>query len=218
MKALQQKKEFKEKVKIKYLLYLPKGYDKKGNSWPLIIFLHGAGERGNDLDKLKVHGIPKLIQNKKEFPFVIISPQCPQNGWWTDYAQNLISLINEVKKDYNIDSSRIYLTGLSMGGFGTWYMAERFPDEFAAVVPICGGGDVQFADKIKAPVWAFHGGKDDVVPVKRSQEMVDALKAAGGDVKLTIYPDLGHNSWDPTYDNEELYKWFLSHKKTVKHE
>ncbi|OHB48409.1 MAG: phospholipase [Planctomycetes bacterium GWF2_41_51] len=212
MKSLQQEKEFKTELSLKYLLYLPKDYE-KSEKWPLIIFLHGAGERGTDLNQLKVHGIPKIIEQKKDFPFVVVSPQCPANGWWNDYTEHLKLLIDQIKANYKIDVSRVYLTGLSMGGFATWYMAERYPQDFAAVAPVCGGGELFFANRIKAPVWAFHGAKDDVVPLKRSQEMVDAVKAVGGDVKFTIYPELGHNCWDAAYDNEELFKWFLSHKK-----
>lgn len=212
-KSKQQEKEFKTELKINYLLYLPVGYEKNETTWPLMIFLHGVGERGDDLNKLKVHGIPKLLEQNKDFPFVIVSPQCPANGWWNDYTEHLKQLIDQIKADYKIDSSRVYLTGLSMGGFGTWYMAERYPGDFAAIAPICGGGELLFAGKIKAAVWAFHGAKDDVVPLKRSQEMVDAVKAAGGDVKFTVYPELGHNCWDAAYDNAELYEWFLSHRK-----
>jgi predicted peptidase len=214
MKSLQQNKEFKNDMSLKYLLYLPKDYSKTGEKWPLIIFLHGAGERGNDLNKVKVHGIAKMLETRDGFPFVVISPQCPENGWWTDYLPSLKALIDEVKKEYNIDESRIYMTGLSMGGFGTWTMAERYPNLFAAIAPICGGGEAFLAKYIKAPVWAFHGAKDDIVPLQRSQEMVDAVKANGREVKFTVYPELMHNSWDAAYADEELYKWFLSHKKT----
>ena len=212
-KSKQQKKIFKVQVNLKYLLYLPDGYDKKGQSWPLIVFLHGAGERGSDLEKLKVHSIPKIVETDSNFPFVVISPQCPAGAWWTEYAETLKALIDHIKAEYNIDPSRVYLTGLSMGGFGTWHLAARYPQDFAAIAPVCGGGELFFAKQLKMPIWAFHGAKDDTVPLQRSQEMVDAVKAAGGDVKFTIYPELGHNCWDATYDDQNLYKWFLSHKK-----
>jgi len=215
-KSKQQEKVFKTEISLKYLLYLPNDYNSTGSSFPLIIFLHGVGERGDNLAQLKVHGIPKILENKKDFPFVVVSPQCPKDGWWTDYTDTLKTLIDYVKAEYNIDASRVYMTGLSMGGFGTWTMAERYPDLFAAVAPVCGGGEKQLAKYIKSPVWAFHGAKDDVVSMQRSQEMVDAVKAIGGNVEFTIYPELGHNCWDVTYDNEELYKWFLSHKNDKK--
>ncbi|MFA5292280.1 MAG: prolyl oligopeptidase family serine peptidase [Phycisphaerae bacterium] len=213
-KSKQQEKVFKVQISLKYLLYLPDGYDKKGRPLPLIVFLHGAGERGNDLKKVKVWGIPKMLEKKTDFPFIVVSPQCPEGAWWTEYAESLKALIDHIKTEYNVDASRVYLTGLSMGGFGTWYMAERYPQEFAAIAPVCGGGDLFLAKRITIPVWAFHGAKDDVVPLQRSQEMVDAIKAAGNnDVKFTIYPEVGHGCWEETYANDELYKWFLSHKK-----
>ncbi|MEN6386692.1 MAG: prolyl oligopeptidase family serine peptidase [Phycisphaerales bacterium] len=218
MKTLQQSKIFKNEISLKYLLYLPKDYGKTGEKWPLIVFLHGAGERGNDLNKVKVHGIPKMLDTRDDFQFVVVSPQCPANAWWTDYLQSINALIEQIAKEYNIDESRIYMTGLSMGGFGTWNMAERYPDLFAAIAPICGGGETFLANYIKAPVWAFHGAKDDIVPLQRSQEMVDAVKKNGVEVQFTVYPDLMHNCWDAAYANEELYKWFLSHKKNSKNE
>ncbi len=214
----QQEKELKTEKKIsidiKYLLYLPQGYNKKGQPWPLIVFLHGAGERGDNLNQLKVHGIPKLVESDGNFPFIVISPQCPADVWWD--VETLKVLIDHIKAEYNIDDSRVYLTGLSMGGFGTWALAEKYPDDFAAIAPICGGGEPRLAKKLKMPIWAFHGAKDDTVPLQRSQEMVDAVKKAGGDVKFTVYPELGHDCWTVTYDNKELYEWFLSHKKNIK--
>jgi len=215
-KSQHQKKVFKTQVGLKYLLYLPESYEKKGKPWPLIVFLHGSGQRGDNLEKLKVHGIPKILENKKDFPFVVISPQCPEGGRWNDYTEVLKRLIDQIKAEYNIDSSRVYLTGLSMGGLGTWYMAGRYPNEFAAIAPICGGGDLFMVKSLKMPIWAFHGAKDNTVPIQRSQEMVDAVKAAGGDVKFTVYPELGHNCWDAAYGTEELYQWFLSHKNNKK--
>jgi predicted peptidase len=208
----QQAKEFNGQTSLKYLLYLPKSYD-ANSQMPLLVFLHGAGERGDDLNRLKVHGIPKMLETREDFPFIVISPQCPEKGWWTDYTQILMALIESVAQDYKVDKSRIYITGLSMGGFGTWNLIARYPDYFAAAAPICGGGDVFFAKYIKTPVWAFHGDKDDIVPLKRSQEMVDVLKKNGVEAELTIYPGVGHNSWDAAYATEALYEWFLKHKK-----
>lgn len=181
-----------------------------------MLFLHGAGERGNNLKQLKKHGPPKIV-TRKELPFIIASPQCPKNDWWSDpqRIEGLNTLIDDLIKRYPIDKQRIYLTGLSMGGYGTWHLAAAYPDKFAAIAPICGGGNPKDAGKLaNLPTWAFHGAKDNVVPLERSQEMVDALKKAGGDVTFTVYPNANHDSWTKTYNNPELYKWLLSHKAT----
>lgn len=192
-----------------YLLYLPKDYDSK-ESWPLVLFLHGSGERGDDLELVKKHGPPKRVAAGKEFPFILISPQCPDIERWS--PRILAALLDIIIKKYHVDEDRVYVTGLSMGGFGTWAMAAKYPERFAAIAPICGGGDPDLAKALtKTPVWAFHGAKDPAVPVKRSQEMVKAIKKAGGQAKLTIYPDAGHDSWTVTYENPELYQWLLGH-------
>jgi predicted peptidase len=201
-------------IKTKYLLYLPKDYEKKP-SWPLVLFLHGAGERGDDLDLVKKHGPPKLIDEGKEFPFIVVSPQCANNKTWEPF--DLTALLDEIVEKYKVDRDRVYVTGLSMGGFGTWALAAHSPDRFAAIVPICGGGDPARAMRIgRTPVWVFHGGKDPVVPLEMSQKMVDALKRIGGNVKFTVYPDAGHDSWSETYANPQLYEWLLQQKRTPK--
>jgi len=201
---------------LKYLIYLPAEYDKQ-DKWPLVLFLHGAGERGDNLEKVKVHGPPKLIEHGKQFPFIVVSPQCPQDHWWNNELSTLSALLDDVGKKYKVDQDRVYLTGLSMGGFATWALAASTPDRFAAIVPICGGGEILLTRAIKhVPVWAFHGAKDPIVSVKRSQDLVDALKKAGGDVKLTIYPEASHDSWTATYDNPEVYEWLLKHKRPAK--
>ncbi len=200
---------------IKYLLYLPKDYGKDTTvKWPLMLFLHGSGERGSDLDKVKAHGPPKLIAQGKDFPFIILSPQCPDGSWWT--TDTLNALLDTTIKNYSVDEDRVYLTGLSMGGFGTYALAAEHPEKFAAIAPICGGGYFRNARRLKnVPVWAFHGGKDPTVPIAENQGMVDAIKAAGGDAKITIYPEAGHDSWTQTYDNPELYTWLLAHKRVA---
>ena len=143
-----------------------------------------------------------------------MSPQCPINDSWTDKVEVLINLLDDIVARYNVDTERIYLTGLSMGGYGSWALAAEYPERFAAVAPICGGGNRIMAFRLKnVPVWAFHGAKDSVVPLKQSEEMVKAIKARGGDAKLTVYPDTGHDSWTKTYKNKELYDWFLKHSK-----
>lgn len=196
-------------VQLDYLLSLPEGYETK-EQWPLMLFLHGAGERGDNLDLVKVHGPPKLIAAGKEMPFIVVSPQCPKDRWWN--AVELTALLDEIIEKYDVDESRIYVTGLSMGGFGTWNLAMYTPKRFAAIAPICGGGDRQFGKHLKhLPAWIFHGAKDSAVPVERSIEMAKAIKDRGGDPKLTIYPEANHDSWTKTYENPELYKWFLSH-------
>lgn len=199
-------------VEMGYLLYLPEDYAQK-ESWPLLVFLHGAGERGSDLELVKKHGPPKLIAAGKQFPFVVVSPQCPAGQWWQPVE--LTALIDEMVEKYKIDEDRIYLTGLSMGGFGTWALAGYRPHRFAAIVPICGGGETyRTRDLAHLPTWVFHGGKDGVVPLERSEEMVEAMNKNGGSAKLTVYPEAGHDSWTETYDNPELYEWLLKQKRT----
>jgi len=207
--------EIVKTVKLNYLLYLPKDYSSKPeNKFPLILFLHGAGERGDDLELVKKHGIPKIVEKQEDFPFIAVSPQCPKFSWWTSEIEALNALLDEIVEKYAVDKERIYLTGLSMGGYGTWQFAISYPVRFAAIALICGGGNPKEVCALKdIPVLVFHGAKDQVVPIKQSEEMVEALKACGGEVKFTIYPDAGHDSWTETYDNPELYKWFLQHKR-----
>ncbi|PHS18386.1 MAG: phospholipase [Blastopirellula sp.] len=201
---------------ISYWLYLPKDHKADGKKMPLMLFLHGAGERGDDLEKVAKHGPPKIVQTKKDFPFIVISPQCPKGVWWNT-AENLgklNKLVETIIDQQNVDTSRVYCTGLSMGGYGTWSLVAKYPGLFAAAVPICGGGDPDDAAALaKTPIWAFHGDADSVVPHKRSKEMVDAVNAAKGDVQLTSYPGVNHDSWTKTYNNAEVYKWLLSHTK-----
>jgi predicted peptidase len=209
----QKSQEFKTTVTCKYLLYLPEGYGQKGKKWPLILFLHGAGERGDNLELVKRNGPPKLIEQGKKFEFIIVSPQCPEKDWWPTKTDILIALLDEIESKYDVDKDRVYLTGLSMGGFGSWTLGCSYPERFAAIAPICGGGERFFAGRLKdVPVWAFHGKKDTIVPLDRSQEMVDAINAAGGKAKLTVYPNAEHDSWTQTYDDPALYEWFLSHR------
>lgn len=211
-------KEITKNLSCDYLLFLPEGYSIDKDGWPMILFLHGAGERGSDLKKVKVHGPPKIVDKQKDFPFIVVSPQCPKDDWWTDKIEVLIHLLDDIVARYNVDTERIYLTGLSMGGYGSWALASEYPERFAAVAPICGGGNRIMAFRLKdIPVWAFHGAKDNVVPLKQSEEMVNAIKAHGGDAKLTVYPNAGHDSWTETYNNKELYDWFLKHRKTTKY-
>jgi poly(3-hydroxybutyrate) depolymerase len=200
------------KITMKYLLYLPKDYDQKA-SWPLMLFLHGSGERGDDLNAVKKHGPPKLIEEGKEFPLIVISPQCPNGRWWE--PMELTSLLDEIVAEYTVDQDRIYVTGLSMGGFGTWTLAAFQPNRFAALVPICGGGEVYWCESLAhIPVWVFHGAKDTRVPLERSKTMVEALKSKGGSPKFTVYPEAGHDSWTEAYNDPQLYEWLLQQKRT----
>ncbi len=209
-------------VKMDYLIHLPEGYkagaDKK---WPLILFLHGSGERGTNVQKVAVHGPPKVAPTMKDFPFIVISPQCASGENWNDEA--LLGLLDEVSAKFPVNENRVYLTGLSMGGFGTWSLMGTAPQRFAAAAPICGGGNplrlrLRAPEKqaaLKAlPVWAFHGAKDTTVQLKESEVMIEALQKIGAtDVKLTVYPEAQHDSWTQTYANPEFYKWLLSHER-----
>lgn len=209
MKAQQIEKQ--SKLGVQYWEYLPNEKQSE-EKLPLLIFLHGMGERGNDLNLVKFHGPPSFLDNKKDFPFICISPQCPDSVYWNENI--LLPFYDEIIAKYPVDTDRIYITGLSMGGFGTWGSIIAKPDLFAAAVPICGGGDPSKLEAIKSiPIWVFHGAKDDVVPLIRSKEMVDGLKKLGSNVKFTIYPEATHNSWTETYNNPELYDWLLQQKK-----
>ncbi len=212
---VQQAKTFEQKItvnaKLEYLLSLPADYGKSTKDWPLVLFLHGAGESGSDLARVKTHGPPKLVEANGPFPFILVSPQSPGRGWNPDV---LNGLLDSVMKEYRVDQDRVYLTGLSMGGYGTWALAAAHPERFAAIAPICGGGNTKDAPKLaRLPIWVFHGGKDNTVPLKRSEEMVEAIKAAGGNPKFTVYPEAGHDSWTATYDNPEFWKWLLAQKR-----
>jgi predicted peptidase len=203
-------------VKTKYLLYLPENYKGSKSRWPLVLFLHGAGECGSNLDRVALHGPPKLAANGKQFPFVMVSPLCPYREWWNTEAQiaTLGKLLDDIVSRYRIDRKRIYVTGLSMGGYGTWSLVQKYPKRFAAIAPICGGGNPAEAAKIAhVPAWVFHGAKDELVLPKLSQDMVKALRKAGGKPKFTVYPDAGHDSWTAAYDNPALYAWLLKQSR-----
>lgn len=207
-------------VRLPYLLFLPAGYDREpGRRWPLILFLHGAGERGDDLDLVRRYGIPLVADRRPDFPFIAVSPQCPADSTWMTELDGVTALLDDVVARHSVDTDRIYLTGLSMGGYGTWYLATLHPHRFAAIAPICGGGDwfFGFPERVRVlkhlPVWAFHGADDPLVPLEESQRLVRVLEETGGSVRLTVYPGVGHDSWTPTYDNPELYSWFLAQRR-----
>ena len=205
-------KSFTGTIGYNYLLFLPEGYLDSTDNRPLILFLHGAGERGNDLEKVKRHGIPKIVETWDRFPFIAVSPQCPANQYWL--ADLLNELLDEIEGAHRIDTDRVYLTGISMGGYAAWQTAIEYPDRFAAIAPVCGGGNPDEVCRIRhVPVWAFHGAKDPIVPLSESEEMVNALRKCGGDARLTVYPEAGHDSWTETYNNPGLYEWFMSHSR-----
>jgi len=210
-------------LEANYLLFLPQGYEgQAGKRWPLILFLHGAGERGSDVWLVAKHGPPKEVTEHPDFPFIVVSPQCPADQTWSDEV--LMALLEEITGHYRVDASRLYLTGLSMGGYAAWNLGLRHPEIFAAIVPICGGGDVlplvlatgEKLDALKTlGVWAFHGAKDPVVPVEESERMIAVMKRFGStDLKLTIYPEAEHDAWTQTYQNPELYQWLLRHRRS----
>ncbi len=204
---------------VRYVVYIPADYD-ASKAWPAILFLHGSGETGSDgLRQVGVGLGAAILRAPDKWPFVVIIPQKPpQKRGWDAYDDLLMAMLDTTKKDYNVDSSRLYLTGLSMGGYGTWALGAKHPALFAALVPICGGGNPSDAAILKnIPIWAFHGEADNVVPTQKSRDMVDAIKAAGGaDVMLTTYPGVGHNSWDNAYGDPKLSEWLLQHKREAK--
>jgi predicted peptidase len=201
---------------LKYQVRVPAGYD-GSKELPLILFLHGSGEQGDDGKKQSSVGLgPAIEMNPTAWaPYIVVLPQKPKmRGGWMEHEKLMLGVVEKTKKEYKIDASRLYLTGLSMGGYGSWMLAAKHPEMWAAVAPICGGGNPADAAKLKdLPIWAFHGDQDKAVPVKKSEEMVEALKAAGGQPKLTVYPGVGHNSWDKAYRDEKLWDWFLQHRR-----
>ena len=207
--------EAEKKVALDYLIALPKGYDAEGDAVPLLLFLHGAGERGKDLSKVKMHGPPKMIEQGHTFNAIVVSPQCPKDSWWSYEVDALIALLDKIERDYNIDKNRIYVTGLSMGGYGTFALAARQPERFAAAVPICGGGELFAAVRLTdLPMWVFHGEADKVVPVEESKRLVRMIQNAGGKhAKLTLYPGVGHNSWGKAYADEKMWDWLFKQKR-----
>ena len=206
------RKKITKRVDCDYLLFLPRDYKPTGKRWPLILFLHGSGERGDDLDRVKKHGVAKIVERQPDFPFIVASPQCPAEGWWS--SDVVAALLDEDEKKDRVDQNRIYLTGLSMGGFGTWNLAMNQPHRFAAIAPICGRGNPLLVHRIKRlPIWVFHGAKDKIVPLSNSVDLVRALRKHGAKPKFTIYPDATHDSWTRTYENPRLYEWMLKFKR-----
>jgi len=193
------------------LLFLPKDYVASGPAQPLVVHLHGAGERGNDLAVVRRESLPRRIDEGFHLPAVVASPQCPPGHSWD--SQQVMAVIDHLQREFNIDSRRIYLTGYSMGGYGVWKTAALNPEQFAAIVPICGGGETDWATQLsRIPVWAFHGQRDESVAVTETTKMIDAIELAGGTPQLTVYPEGRHNVWGDVYQDNTLFTWLLSHQ------
>lgn len=200
----------------RFWLYLPKRYETGREKLPLIIYLHGSSRRGREVEEVKENGLPPLLDEKEDFEFIVASPQALAKYPWQECwrPDDLILLLDYLLGNYRIDPDRVYLTGLSMGGYGTWACIAKHADRFAAAIPVCGGGNPTWGGSIgKLPVWAFHGEEDFVVPISRSAEMVDAVNAAGGNARLTQYPNVGHDSYTRTYANPEVFRWLLEHER-----
>jgi predicted peptidase len=223
-------------VTYRYQVFVPAQWT-PAKTWPVIFFLHGAGERGSDGERETDLGLPPLLRSQPDFPAVVVMPQCQRGSWWGDPAMEVQAFraLDEAMKEFHGDPERVYLTGLSMGGYGAWAFAYKYPDKFAAVAPVCGGvvatrrllapppwhplarapedPYTETASHLtKTPIWAFHGGADPVVPVTESRKLTEAVKAAGGNVRYTEYPGVGHDSWDRAYAEKDLIPWMLAQR------
>ena len=197
---------------LPHLTFVPRQYSATGGQWPLMLFLHGAGERGSDLRKLRKYGPPRIVENDADFPFILIAPQCPAGTYWK--TSPLLDLLDDAAQRFRVDSDRVIVTGVSMGGYGAWQLAAHAPERFAAIVPICGGGNPNWAERLKRlPIWAFHGDEDEVVPLRETTSMIEAIRAVGGEPRLTIYPGVAHDSWTAAYATPELYEWLLAQRR-----
>ncbi|HJN51002.1 MAG: prolyl oligopeptidase family serine peptidase [Pseudomonadales bacterium] len=197
-------------ISIAYRTYFPKEYSEQGSGHPLLFFMHGSGERGTDLDRLELQTLPRFIKEGLDLPFVTVCPQCKE--MWDTRCLDL--LLDEVIEKYNIDRSRVYVSGNSMGGLGTWMLANVAADRIAAIAPICAPSTRINPDNFKGlPVWCFHGALDSEVPIGESVKMVRLLRKAGCDVRFTVDPDADHDTWTAAYHDPELVSWLLSHHK-----
>ena len=194
---------------LPYLLYTPD----TTTDVPVVLFLHGSGERGSDLIHVGDEGLPEILANLPEAA-IVIAPQCPENSRWTECLEALETVLDEVTARYTADRKRVYLTGLSLGGQGAWYLAVRHPERFAALVPVCGRSNPAEAQQlVNLPTWVFHGADDEVVPPGESKKMMRALQEAGSKAKLTVYPNVGHNSWARAYAEDDLYAWMFAQRQ-----
>ena len=200
-----------------YTQYLPSGYN-ENEKYPLVFFLHGAGERGDDLDVACRHGFMKHVrEDGADYPFIIVAPQCPYEKYWGCYTESLLAFLDDICEKLPIDMERVYLTGLSMGGTGTWMLAMAAPERFAAIAPICGSGICWYGGALKEiPIMVYHGDCDDIVPIENSIEMVRAVNSRGGNATMRILHGVKHAAWNIAYQGTELYTWLLSHKRQSK--
>lgn len=217
-KQVEQELKVSDSQSVPYLLYLPEDFTANSTrKWPLMLFLHGRGESRGPLDIVAKWGPPRMAKRGDDLPYILLSPQCPANTRWTadDQQAGLLKLLDHAIAQFPVDTSRIYLTGLSMGGYGTWKLAADHPDRFAAAAPVCGGGDPANANNLKnIPLWVFHGSEDTAVPYQRSVEMVNAITQAGGSkIRFTTMKHVGHNCWSAAYATPELYDWFNKHRR-----
>ena len=205
---------------VGYLMYLPPGYNEDTNEkWPIVLFLHGRGESNGPLSLVAKWGPPRFAERGDELPYILVSPQCPREGRWSDETRQaqLVQLMDDVSQRYRVDADRVYLTGSSMGGYGSWTLATSHPRRFAAAVPICGGGNPERAGQLtRLPLWVFHGDRDTAVPFEKSTEMVEAIQQAGGtNVRFTSLEHVGHNCWSSAYAMPELYSWLLKQRASA---
>lgn len=215
---------------LKYQIHVPEERTPR-QAIPLVLFLHGAGERGQDNQKQLKHAAPDLLAySLAHEPAIILVPQCPKRQQWVEVAWTnethimppapsrplslAMELLQHVRREQLVDDTRIYVAGISMGGFGTWDLLQRNPRMFAAAIPVCGGGDPAFAQTLKKiPIWVFHGALDEIVDPNRSREMVKALEEVGGHIKYTEYPDAKHDAWTATFSNDEVLKWLFDQRR-----
>jgi predicted peptidase len=197
----------------KFLLFLPAGFQAHGKTrYPLLIFLHGSGEAGDDLEKVKAHGPPEIVASRPDFPFIVASPQSASDSTFDPVALNV--MLDELLARLPIDKDRVYLTGLSLGGIWSYGWASRNPERFAAIAPVCGRWEPDDACRLKdMPTWAFHGALDDAVPIDGDKAMIAAINACGGHAQLSVYPDIGHDVWDVAYADPKLYEWLLQQRR-----
>jgi predicted peptidase len=206
-------------LRLRYLLHLPPGYwEEPARQWPLVLFLHGRGERGDDINAVRSYGIAKVVDEKPDTDFIAISPQCPLAYEWPDLIATLARLVDQAVMYLPVNPDCVYLTGLSMGARGGWLLAVDNPARFAAIALICGRIPTpDFLDRVTIlkdkPIWIFHGAKDPVVPVENSEKIAATLRTAGGNPLLTIYPEADHDAWTETYNNPEFYRWLWAHSR-----
>lgn len=199
-------------VKLRYLVWMPTKGERPPAGWPLMIFLHGSGERGADLSKVTANGPPEQAASGRDFPFILVAPQAERGSSWD--SDEIEALRAHLAETLPVDPDRVVVTGLSMGGYGAWNYAASYPDRLAAIAPVCGIGDTERARRVaRVPVWAFHGALDDVVPLAGDLEMVTRVRRVGGWVRFTIYPDTGHDAWDQAYAEPDLYDWLLRQRR-----